>query len=131
MFQRESEIMDNEFTFPDGSKGWFELRIHPVPKGIFILSIDITERKKAEQQRLDHIDALEEMIFMTSHKVRQPITNILGVSHMLDLPDYSQDELHQIASHMRQAILSLDAFTQELTHLIHDVKLRAKTIHAL
>ena len=40
--------MDNEFTYPDGTKEWFELSIQPVPEGIFILSIDISERKRAE-----------------------------------------------------------------------------------
>jgi PAS domain S-box-containing protein len=29
--------------------GWFELSFQPVPEGIFILSIDITERKKTEE----------------------------------------------------------------------------------
>ena len=39
---------ENEFIFPDGSGGWFDLSIQPVPEGVFILSIDITERKKIE-----------------------------------------------------------------------------------
>ncbi len=42
--------MENNFKFPDGSDGWFDLRIQPVPEGIFILSVDITERKKANAQ---------------------------------------------------------------------------------
>ncbi|MDP2726971.1 MAG: PAS domain-containing protein, partial [Dehalococcoidia bacterium] len=40
-----SRRLENEFIFPDGQKGWFELSVQPVPQGIFILSIDITERK--------------------------------------------------------------------------------------
>jgi PAS domain S-box-containing protein len=40
---------ENEFFYPDGSSGWFELSIQPVPEGIFILSVDITARKKAEE----------------------------------------------------------------------------------
>jgi PAS domain S-box-containing protein len=47
--KRVSESMENEFTFPNGQKGWFELSIQPVPQGVFILSLDITERKKAEK----------------------------------------------------------------------------------
>jgi PAS domain S-box-containing protein len=42
--------LENEFEFPDKSTGWFELSFQPVPEGIFILSVDITERKKAEAQ---------------------------------------------------------------------------------
>jgi len=38
-----------EFVFPNGNKGWFDLSIQPVPEGVFILSLDITERKRAEE----------------------------------------------------------------------------------
>ncbi len=48
--RRESHHFENEFVFPDGSPGWFDLSIQPVPEGVFILSIDITERKIAENQ---------------------------------------------------------------------------------
>jgi PAS domain S-box-containing protein len=47
--KRVSHRMENEFIYPDGSKGWFELSFEPVSEGVFILSIDITERKKAEE----------------------------------------------------------------------------------
>jgi PAS domain S-box-containing protein len=51
MNERTSHQMKNEFTYPDGTKAWFELSIQPVPEGIFILSIDITARKRAEKAR--------------------------------------------------------------------------------
>jgi len=50
MEKRIAHQMENEFVFPDGTIGWFELRIEPVPDGVFILSIDISERKKDEQR---------------------------------------------------------------------------------
>ncbi len=46
--EQVSSHFENEFAFPDGSCGWFDLSIQPVPEGVFILSIDITERKKIE-----------------------------------------------------------------------------------
>jgi PAS domain S-box-containing protein len=48
--ERKFIQMENLFVFPDGKTGWFELKIQPVPEGVFILSIDITERKKASLQ---------------------------------------------------------------------------------
>lgn len=48
--KRVPNHLENEFVFPDGSIGWFDLSIQPVPEGVFILSIDITERKQKEQQ---------------------------------------------------------------------------------
>gem|GEM_PF-645891 len=50
METRTAERMENRFIFPDSTEGWFELSIEPVPEGIFILSLDITERKKVEKQ---------------------------------------------------------------------------------
>ena len=47
--ERIPHHMENEFVFPDGTKGWFDLSIQPVPEGVFILSIDITVRKLSEE----------------------------------------------------------------------------------
>jgi len=41
---------ENKFSYPDGSTGWFDLSIQPAPEGVFILSVDITERKKIENE---------------------------------------------------------------------------------
>jgi len=49
MNDHTSQIMENEFVYPDGSNAWFNLSIQAVPEGIFILSIDITKRKMAEK----------------------------------------------------------------------------------
>jgi PAS domain S-box-containing protein len=63
MTNRVHHQLDNEFTFPDGSKGWFELHIEPVPEGILILSMDITKSKETEAElnkyrhRLEHVVA--------------------------------------------------------------------------
>jgi PAS domain S-box-containing protein len=46
MERRTSRDIENEFTFPDGSTRWFELRIRPVPVGICIYSADIESRKR-------------------------------------------------------------------------------------
>lgn len=49
MHKRVSGRMENLFEFPDGSKEWFELSFDPVPEGIFVMSLDITQRKRSEQ----------------------------------------------------------------------------------
>lgn len=55
---RAPQRMENEFTYQDGSKGWFELRIEPVPEGIFILSLDVTNRRQVEEERARAITLL-------------------------------------------------------------------------
>ncbi|MBI5928304.1 MAG: PAS domain S-box protein [Chloroflexi bacterium] len=49
MEERSIERIENPFAYPDGTSAWFELRVQPVPEGIFILSLDITERKQVEE----------------------------------------------------------------------------------
>lgn len=122
MIERVSAQLENEFKFPDGSSGWFELKIQPVPEGIVILSNDITDRKRAEIARMEHIRNLEQMLHMTSHKVRQPVAHILGISNLLGKKASSAEELAKMSDGMKDAALSLDNFTRELTAFIQTVK---------
>lgn len=123
MNERISEVMENEFTFPDGSKGWFELRVEPVNEGVFILSMDITARKKSEELRKEHINNLEELLFYTSHNLRQPIANISGLSGLLLSDSINKNELQKAADYMRESIKNLDVFSRELTNRMNNLRL--------
>ncbi|MBK7582103.1 MAG: PAS domain-containing protein [Myxococcales bacterium] len=75
MKERRSLFFENEFLYADGSSGWFELRVRPHQDGIFLLSIDITERKRAERELMDSkafVEAIVEnvplMIFLKDAK---------------------------------------------------------------
>jgi PAS domain S-box-containing protein len=48
MESRTGTTIENPFGLPDGTVGYFELAIQPIPEGLFVLSLDITERKRAE-----------------------------------------------------------------------------------
>ncbi len=61
-----AEILENEFTFPDGSKAWFELSIQPVAEGLFVLSTDISQRKTAEEEIKKYNERLK-LIASTTH----------------------------------------------------------------
>jgi PAS domain S-box-containing protein len=62
MTNRVPHQMDNEFTFPDGSKGWFELRMEPVPEGVLILSVDITKNRAVEAELNGYRHRLEQVV---------------------------------------------------------------------
>ncbi len=59
MRKQVSVRMENEFIFPGGEVGWFNLYIHPVQEGIMILSVDITDRKRAEMELNEKIKELD------------------------------------------------------------------------
>ncbi len=46
--ERKPAELENEFTYEGGSTAWFLLKINPVPAGLLILSIDISDHKCAE-----------------------------------------------------------------------------------
>ena len=62
MTNRVPHQMENEFTYPDGSKAWFELHIEPVPEGVLILSMDITKNKEIEAEINKYRYRLEEVV---------------------------------------------------------------------
>ncbi|HCK65929.1 MAG TPA: hypothetical protein DHW49_06665 [Anaerolineae bacterium] len=65
MEERIPHAMENEFTYPNGKKGWFELSIQPVSEGLFILSNNITERKHAEERFYLAVDSAPNAIIIT------------------------------------------------------------------
>jgi len=46
MESRTREVTEIEFLFPDGTPGWFDLRVVPVPDGICIISLDTTQQRQ-------------------------------------------------------------------------------------
>jgi PAS domain S-box-containing protein len=64
---RTEHRIQNEFIFPDGKSGWFELRIEPVPAGAAILSLDITERKNNEN-RIVFVNSMLQ-VFKQAHRL--------------------------------------------------------------
>ncbi len=51
MSDRIPVTVEHESIFSDDRATWYETRIQPVPEGIFIMSLDISERKKEENNR--------------------------------------------------------------------------------
>lgn len=102
METRSPRSMENEFTYPDGSTGWFALSIEPAPEGIFVVSLDITERKRAEdalrqlnaeldQRVIERTEQLREMnkelesfCHSVSHDLRAPVRAMDGFARILE-----------------------------------------------
>ena len=53
--------MRNKFEFPDGGRGWYDLRFEPIPEGVLILSVDVSEQV-LERERARHLQEVLDAI---------------------------------------------------------------------
>lgn len=118
MTERVSTVMENEFTFPDGSIGVFDLRIEPVPQGLFILSVDVTERKKKERERVKYISSLEHMLEVTSNCVQQPADEMINISNSLASKKMQPEEMPFFATQIRETAEQLRMCRREIATMI-------------
>jgi putative nucleotidyltransferase with HDIG domain/PAS domain S-box-containing protein len=105
---RTPVTFENEFRYPDGEAGWFELSIQPVPEGVLILSIDTTARKRAErdnERQLRQLQALRaiDLAIMGSTDVSVALETVLHQARALLAVDAA-------------AILTLDPATRILEY---------------
>ncbi len=49
MEERIPQRFEESYTFANGITTWYAFSVQPVPEGIFVLSLDITDRKKAQE----------------------------------------------------------------------------------
>ncbi|MES2372468.1 MAG: hypothetical protein V4557_07810 [Bacteroidota bacterium] len=113
----ELVIANEELVFQNGEK----------EKRAAELVMANTKLRKSEAELKEYITGLKEMMFVTSHKVRKPVANILGICSQLEGDPISPAELSEWMKQMKQSAVILDVFTKELTSLITDLGHKADT----
>jgi light-regulated signal transduction histidine kinase (bacteriophytochrome) len=134
MKQRIARVSEFEFTYPDGGTAWFEFNIQPVEEGLFILSLDITARKHADEEirkvnaSLDQrvrertvqleeaIAELESFSYSISHDLRAPLRHISGYVEML-----VRATKGQLSVNAERYLRIIGSATDEMGQLIDDL----------
>jgi PAS domain S-box-containing protein len=95
MEDRISEKIENEFIYLDGKRKWFLLSIQPMPMGILILSVDITDNKLSEKALIES-ERKFKSVFESSN-IAKSITTLKGEINVnkafCDMLGYSTEEL--------------------------------------
>jgi PAS domain S-box-containing protein len=139
MHARQPAAFENQFTYPDGSTAWFELKMEPVPEGVFILSVDISKRKQAQielQGQLRRLQALREIdiaivsttnLSLALKTILEKVTSSLNVdaadillrnpySHVLEFAagrGFHAQEIEKTQLHLGQGIAGRAALEQK------------------
>ena len=126
MTERTSTTVEYLFTFPDGGTRWFELRLHPVPEGLCLHSLDIQGRKDAEaareqmERRLHEQEALAtigEMAAVLVHEVKNPLAAVRGAIQVIG---------GRVAASDSRVISEIIARLDSLNELMKDLLLFAR-----
>jgi len=85
--------------------------------------MDITDRKRAEQNKEQYTLTLEETLFALSHKIRRPVANVIGMLNELVKDDIKEEERKQYVPYLRTSAQELDDYIHELNDFIHQKKI--------
>lgn len=117
----------------DGSFYWVDTIIFPVyehnqkEKQYFSIRTLINEKKEAENNKLRRIEQLQSLLFEISHGLRQPVTQLMGITELLSQTSESLQSIAQIIEYMKISTQMLDNYTRELTQHIEVIAKKENT----
>lgn len=115
----------------DGSYYWLDSVIIPIKNNngeiihFFSLRTLINDKKLKEEEIDQHLKVLHEILFLISHKVRQPIAHIIGLANLLENCTDSI-RLNEMIAYIKKSSVILDDFTKELTSYINEASVIEK-----
>jgi len=96
--------------------------------GIFGMYVDITERKKVEEELKIRNTELDNFVYKVSHDLRAPLSSILGLAHLASLPG-NDDNLTEYITLMGQKAEQLDHFIRDVLSHSKNLKMDLKVEH--
>lgn len=84
-------------------------------------------KDQLRRERSSYMTELENMLHITSHRVRKPICTFLGLMQLLELKaELSSDEVKKLLQELKANAVELDDFTKELTIFLHDAREKSR-----
>ncbi|GAB4396207.1 MAG: hypothetical protein OHK0053_09700 [Microscillaceae bacterium] len=89
-------------------------------KSIIGVAQDITERKRNEAEREKMLFDLKRFAFMTSHNLRRPLANVLGLVYILKENEPEDPFNHTVIDKIQRSAEELDAIIYEMNQILEE-----------
>jgi signal transduction histidine kinase len=123
MEEDKNQKLLNEFTFPDGSIGYFELRMQRIEEGVLIMSFDVTDLKKAEELIKNTNVELERLIQIRTKELQEQTQIAKASSARLAKMNENKDKFFSIVAHdLKGPLINLKEFTRLLKEGMEDIE---------
>lgn len=83
---------------------------------------NITARKNAEADRFRYSETLETIMNDFSHKVRQPLTNCMGIIQVIDFDNISLEKAQEFANYLKISASKFDGLVREMSDFVYQNK---------
>lgn len=121
---------ENEFAFPNGANGVFDLHIVPAPQGLFIFSIDISESRRLSSQmrQSQSVIAIGQLAAGAAHDLANLLTVVTGSSEIL-LERLAENDVNRpLAVNIRDAADRCADMVSQILAFRRQTSLRSKWI---
>jgi len=87
-------------------------------------ALDITNRKNAEEAKLQYLATMEEMLFTISHKFRKPIVNIFALINVMNGGPLTEQKIKEYLPYFQSFATELDSYIREVNDFLQESQIR-------
>lgn len=131
ILEGENIAFDHQIVMPDTTEVWYSIKMNPIVAhnkkvhGICISIADITLRKQQEIERekittdlIQRNKDLEQFTYVISHNLRSPLTNIMGLSQLLQEDGQTEDFQKMYTKQLSVSVEKMDIIIKDLNYVL-------------
>ena len=93
---------------------WFSVNAYPANEGLAVYFRDITDEREYRIRIEERNKLLTDIAWIQAHKIRGPVANILGLSHLFNYENPTDPINKEILDNLRVTINDLDEVIKEV-----------------